>query len=87
MTTSDIKIELIKWLSNIENAELLSKLKQAKDDLIFEEESKSMVIGYRPNNAPVIKSEFLRCIQQAEHQVENGEFTYLENFEVEIEKW
>jgi len=87
MTVNDIKIELISWLSNLENESIIKKLKAAKDDLIFSEESKSMVIGYLPNNSPVIKSEFLISIQQAERQIENGEFVTLEQLEQDIENW
>lgn len=87
MSKNDIKIELITWLTNLDDEQMLRQLKAAKDDIIFVEESKSMVIGYRPNNSPVIKSEFLTIIQQAQNQIKSGEFTTLEQLEKEIENW
>jgi len=87
MTKNDIKIELIKWLSEVDDEALLIKLKAAKDDIIYTEESKSKIIGYRPNNSPVIKSDFLAIVQQAENQINSGEFSTLEQLEIEIENW
>ncbi len=87
MTKNEIKLELIKWLTDLEEEKLLLKLKAAKDDIIYAEESKSKIIGYRPNNSPVIKSDFLTSIQHAESQIQNGEFIPLERLEMEIENW
>lgn len=87
MSVNDLRIKLITWITNQEDKALLCKLHEALEDIDFEEKSKSMVIGFRPNNTPVIKSDFLRNIQQAEYQIENGEFLSLENFEIEVENW
>ncbi len=87
MSKDAIKVELIKWLTNVEDEQLLLKLKAAKDDIVYVEESKSKIIGYRPNNTPVIKSDFLSSIQQAENQIKNGEHISLEQLEIEIENW
>ncbi len=87
MSTNDLKIELISWVTSQSDEELLKRLMEAKEDIDFEERSKSLIIGKRPNNSPVIKSDFLKCIQQAEHQIENNEYLTLEQFESEIENW
>ncbi|MFK7756263.1 MAG: hypothetical protein AB8B53_04950 [Flavobacteriales bacterium] len=87
MSVNDLRIELISWITNHSDKDLLIRLKQAKDDIDFEEKSKSMIIGYRPNNAPVIKSDFLKCIQEAIKQIDNGESLNLESFEAEVEAW
>ncbi len=87
MSINDLRIELISWITTHSDEDLLVRLKQAKDDIDFEEKSKSMVIGFRPNNTPVIKSDFLKCIQEAISQVDNGESLSLENFEIEVESW
>ncbi len=87
MSINDLRIELITWVTSHTDRSLLLRLKEAKEDIDFEEKSKSLVIGYRPNNSPVIKSDFLKCIQQAQHQIDNGEFLSLENFEAEVESW
>lgn len=82
-----LKLDLITWVTAQNDMELLKKLSEARDDIEFEEKSKSMIIGFRPNNSPVIKSDFLKSIQQAENQIKNGEFLTLENFELEVENW
>ena len=87
MAINDIRVELISWITSQKDKSLLLRLMEAKDDIDFEEKSKSMVIGFRPNNAPVIKSDFLKCIQEAISQIENGECLSLENFESEVENW
>ncbi len=87
MSINDLRIELINWVTSQSDEKLLIRLLESKDDLDFEEKSKSLVIGKRPNNSPVIKSEFLKCIQQAEHQIQNNEYLSLESFESEVENW
>jgi len=81
------KINIISWVASQKNPELVQRLEEALDDIKFEEDSKSMIIGVRPNNTPVIKSDFLKCIQQAEHQIDSGEYTSLDTFELDIENW
>ena len=87
MSINDTRLEIISWIATQQDESLLVRLKQAKDDIDFEEKSKSMVIGFRPNNAPVIKSDFLKCIQEAMSQIDNGEYLVLEDFETEVEGW
>lgn len=87
MPINELRIELISWITSQKDKSLLVKLKEYKDDIDFEEKSSSMIIGYRPNNAPVIKSDFLKCIQEAMNQIENGECLNLESFETEVEGW
>ncbi len=87
MSTNDLRIEIISWVTSQSDEKLLTRIKETIDDIDFEEKSKYLVIGKRPNNTPVIKSEFLKCIQQAEHQIQNNEFLTLENFESEVETW
>ena len=87
MSINDLRIEIISWVTSQSNEKLLTRIKEAKDDIDFEEKSKSLIIGKRPNNSPVIKSDFLKCIQEAEHQIKNKEFLTLESFESELEGW
>jgi len=87
MAFSDLQMQLIKWISAQEDTESLVRLKGVMDDIDYDRQSDMKVIGYRPNGVRIIKSDFIRCIKQAEDEISRGHFLSIEEVEKISSKW
>lgn len=84
MSTSDLKLDLIKKIIDTDNIDLLLKI----NDLLESEENSSVnEPALKYENIRVFTAEEQRKIDIALKQVENGEYITDEEAQIEIEKW
>ena len=81
------KLKIIQWVIEENDPDAIKRVKQLVDEIQYDQVSDSMVIGFRFNGGKVIKSDFLRCIAEAERGISSGEFVTLEELEKESENW
>lgn len=81
------KLQIIRWVTEENDPEAIERVRQLVEDIEYDKASDSMVIGFRFNGTKVIKSDFLRCIVEAERGISTGEFVSIEELEERSENW
>lgn len=81
------KLRLIEFILQEHNEESIARLEETTVRIAYDEDSKTKVIGFRPNGVAVIKSDFLDAIAQSIREVESGEYITLEELEERSENW
>ena len=82
-----LKLELIRWVAELEDTEMLQALYDRMTELAYAKDSDTKVIGYYPGGSDVIKSSFVRGIVQAELSVTEGRYVTLTELERQSENW
>ena len=78
MNTAEIKVDIIKELSQTEDIGLLEEV----HDLIGNYKEK--IIGYRPDGTPLGAKEFRKQAKEAIQRVKNGHFSTIEELRAQI---
>ncbi len=81
------KLRLIEFILAEHEEESIRKLEKAAYRIAYDEDSKTKIIGFRPNGVAVIKSDFLDGITQSLKEVTTGEYISLEELEKRSENW
>lgn len=81
------KLRLIEFILGEHNEESFERLEKVAYRIAYDEDSKTKVIGFRPNGVAVIKSDFLDAIVQTMKEVERGDYLSLEELESRSESW
>ena len=69
------------------NEESIERLEELTYRISYDEDSKTKVIGFRPNGVAVIKSDFLADIIETMKSVNEGSFITLEELDKRSENW
>jgi NifB/MoaA-like Fe-S oxidoreductase len=81
------KLDIIAWVVAETDVNAVKRLSMTVEDITYERASETKVIGYRVNGTKVIKSQFIRCIQQDEQGLANGEYMSLQSLDKLSENW
>ena len=81
------KVRLIEFILQEHAHEAIRQFEELTVRIAYDEDSKTKIIGYRPNSIPVIKSEFLDAIVQSLREVNDGSFYTVDQLEKESETW
>jgi hypothetical protein len=81
------KLRLIEFILAEHNEESIERLEKVAYRIAYDEDSKTKVIGFRPDGVAVIKSDFLDGIVQTMKEVERGEYLTLEQLETRSDSW
>lgn len=82
-----LKLELIRWVAELEDTEMLQALYDRMAELAYAKDSDTKVIGYYPGGGDVIKSRFVQGIVQAEMSITEGRYLTLSELERQSENW
>ncbi len=75
------KEELIKWIQNSKDEDVINKIIALKSDI-----DKQVVI-HTINGCPIGREEYGILLNEADNRISSGEYTTVENLEKEIEDW
>ena len=81
------KLRLIEFILQEHNEESIERLEELTYRISYDEDSKTKVIGFRPNGVAVIKSDFLADIIETMKSVNEGSFITLEELDKRSENW
>ncbi|MCH2198042.1 MAG: hypothetical protein MK081_04620 [Flavobacteriales bacterium] len=81
------KLRLIEFILQEHNEESIERLEELTYRISYDEDSKTKVIGFRPNGVAVIKSDFLADIIETMKSVKEGSFITLEELDKRSENW
>lgn len=87
MSIEKKKLKIIDWVIDQKDSEYLQNVQNLIDGINYDEDSRTKVIGLRPNGSEVIKSQFVSCILMSENNIKNGEYMTFEELEKESENW
>lgn len=72
---------------------LIEQLLRIRDERVIEQlrellkEENNPVVGYETDGRPITQQDFIRKIEQAEEEYEQGNYQTIEKFEKESESW
>ena len=81
------KLRLIEFILQEHDEESIERLEELTYRISYDEDSKTKVIGFRPNGVAVIKSDFLADIIETMKSVNEGSFITLEELDKRSENW
>ncbi|WP_306643787.1 hypothetical protein [Sanyastnella coralliicola] len=81
------KLRLIEFILQEHDEESIERLEELTYRISYDEDSKTKVIGFRPNGVAVIKSDFLADIIETMKSVNEGNFITLEELDKRSENW
>lgn len=81
------KLRLIEFILQEHDEKSITQLEELTVSIAYDEDSKTKIIGFKPNGKAVVKSDFLEQIVKSLQEVADGTFTSLEDLEKESDKW
>ncbi|MFN3997478.1 hypothetical protein [Algoriphagus sp.] len=76
MSTAEKKIDLITWLSNLQDEEILDQLESIRKKTVFD--------AYQKTLSPMSMEEFENCVAEAEEDIKSGRIISQEELENRI---
>lgn len=81
------KLRLIEFILQEHDPEGVRQIEELIVRIAYDEDSRTKIIGFNINSAPVLKSDFLSSIVRSLREVDSGDFQSFEQVEKESESW
>lgn len=81
------KLRLIEFILQEHDADSIARMEELAHRIDYDEDSKTKIIGFRTNGMAVIKSDFLKSIQDTLNEVNEGKFKTFDELVSESENW